>query len=89
MNGRKDDNRKTARLIRVRRDETGYAVEGPGFYVWDEDLDAVLAAAGELWLGRFPATRVGRALLVPPDRKQRRARRVAGRGLPAALPLDS
>jgi len=74
MTDKTNDETNTARFIRVRRDEQGYSVEGPGFYAWDEDLDAVLSAASDLSLGRFPAARVRRALLVPPPRAQRRAR---------------
>jgi hypothetical protein len=55
---------KAARTVRVRRNESGFSAEGPGFYVWDESLSAVLEAAGELRRGRFPAAPVRRALLV-------------------------
>jgi len=34
--------------IAVRRTPGGYAVQGPGFYVWDQDLAEVLRAARNL-----------------------------------------
>jgi hypothetical protein len=66
MKMQRDDSDRTARSIRVRRNESGFSAEGPGFYVWDESLPAVLEAAGELRRGRFPVARVRRALLVRP-----------------------
>jgi len=79
----KQENREgpTAGRIDVRVDGSGFAVEGPGFYVWDENLETVLAAARELSLGRFPATqRVQRALLLPQDTESKYpARRQPGR----------
>ena len=49
--------------LEIRRREYGYCVEGPGFYVWDEDPREVTRAARDL------ARRVGCELpaqLLPP-----------------------
>lgn len=34
--------------VEIRRRETGYCVEGPGFYVWDEDPREVTRVARDL-----------------------------------------
>jgi hypothetical protein len=40
-----------ARIGEPRRRETGYCVEGPGFYVWDEDPHEVWRLARDLARG--------------------------------------
>jgi hypothetical protein len=39
------------RPVEIRRRERGYCVEGPGFYVWDEDLREVSRVARDLARG--------------------------------------
>ena len=58
------------RLVEIRRREYGYCVEGPGFYVWDEDPREVTRVARDL------ARRVGcelpaQALPVEPPYEKR------------------
>ena len=36
------------RSVEIRRREYGYSVEGPGFYVWDEDPREVTRTARDL-----------------------------------------
>jgi hypothetical protein len=50
--------------VHVYSVEDGYVAEGPGFYVWDEDWNAVIRAAGEFARGgkEIPAT--GRMLRI-------------------------
>ena len=36
------------RRVEIRRREYGYCVEGPGFYVWDEDPREVTRVARDL-----------------------------------------
>ena len=36
------------RRVEIRRRENGYCVEGPGFYVWDEDPREVTRVARDL-----------------------------------------
>jgi len=56
--------------VEIRRREAGYYVEGPGFYVWDEDPREVTRVARDL------ARRVGcelpaqRLPLAPPYEKR-------------------
>jgi hypothetical protein len=58
------------RRVEIRRREYGYCVEGPGFYVWDEDPREVTRVARDL------ARRVGCELpaqlfpQAPPDEKR-------------------
>lgn len=49
--------------LRVRRQGRGYALEGPGFYVWDEDPREVRRVAAELQRGNA-APRPARRMLV-------------------------
>jgi len=51
------------RAPRVRRCGSGFAAEGPGFFVWDRDPRAVADAALMLSRGAVPA-RTPRRLLV-------------------------
>jgi hypothetical protein len=37
--------------VKIRRRATGYCVEGPGFYVWDEDPREVTRVARDLARG--------------------------------------
>jgi hypothetical protein len=43
--------RHTTGRIEIRRREDGYCVEGPGFYVWDEDPREVSRVARDLARG--------------------------------------
>jgi len=49
---------------RVRRCGTGFAAEGPGFFVWDRDSGAVADAALLLARGALPVRTPERLLLV-------------------------
>jgi hypothetical protein len=49
---------------RVRRCGTGFAAEGPGFFVWDRDSSAVASAALLLARGAMPVRTPERLLLV-------------------------
>jgi hypothetical protein len=42
---------RVTRRVEIRRRELGYYVEGPNFYVWDEDPREVSRAARELARG--------------------------------------
>ncbi len=50
---------------RLRRQGSGFALEGPGFYLWDEDPREVLRVAAELQRGN-PTPRPTRRMLVIP-----------------------
>ena len=50
--------------IRVRPAGSGFAVEGPGFYLWDEDRAAVLQAAHALLCGGQPRALPRRLLVI-------------------------
>jgi hypothetical protein len=57
-----------ARLARptavpIRRQGTGYAANGPGFYIWDEDVNEVLRIARELERGSVNLNRTTRFML--------------------------
>lgn len=56
--------RPKTRRLRVRREGNGFAVEGRGFYVWDEDPEEVLKAARELLSGGHPRVPPRRMLLL-------------------------
>ena len=51
----------------LRRLEQGFALEGPGFYLWDEDPREVLRAAAELRAGGLPSRPPQRMLVVRPE----------------------
>lgn len=53
--------------LAIRREGDGFAVEGPGFYVWDEDVERVRAVVRELRLGRVPRAPTQRLLWVEPE----------------------
>ena len=58
-------NRRTDRATpRVRRCGTGYAAEGPGFFVWDRDSRAVADAAQLLQHGAVPTRTPARLLML-------------------------
>jgi len=57
--------RTNDRPARVRAAGTGFAVEGKGFYVWDEDPQVVLDSAEELERGNVTGARARRVLLIP------------------------
>jgi hypothetical protein len=47
-------------VIPIRSEGNGYAADGPGFYIWDEDMNEVVRMARELDSGhvtRTPTTR--------------------------------
>jgi len=49
--------------IPIRRQGTGYAANGPGFYIWDEDVNEVLRMARELERGSVNLNRTTRFML--------------------------
>jgi hypothetical protein len=51
----------------IRRQEGGYCIEGPGFYIWDEDPQEVRRVARDLGLGIHPVTPTQRMLIVAPQ----------------------
>jgi hypothetical protein len=44
-------NRRTTARVEIRPRQRGYCVEGPGFYVWDEDPREVTRVARDLARG--------------------------------------
>jgi len=46
----------------IRREGEGYAADGPGFYIWDENLNEVLRMARELAHGSVRLTSTARFL---------------------------
>jgi hypothetical protein len=50
----------------IRRSGGGYAAEGPGFYIWDEDPREVFRVARELERGNFAARPTTRLLVIRP-----------------------
>lgn len=52
--------------VPIRRREGGYAAEGPGFYLWDEDPREVLRVVREFARGNFKVAPTSRLLRVPP-----------------------
>ncbi len=52
--------------VPIRRQEGGYCAEGPGFYIWDEDLREVSRVARELGRGIYPTVPTQRLLIVAP-----------------------
>ncbi len=50
--------------ITLRRRGEGFALEGPGYYLWDEDPREVLRAAAELRRGIVPHRPIGRMLVL-------------------------
>jgi hypothetical protein len=61
------------RTPRVRRCGSGFAAEGPGFFVWDSDPRAVADAALMLSRGAVPARTPERLLVVRSGRGSHRA----------------
>lgn len=51
---------------RTPQSERGFAFEGPGFYVWDEDLDVARRAALDLRRELMPVRRPARMLWIGP-----------------------
>ena len=51
----------------MKRQGSGYAVEGPGFYVWDEDPSEVVRVATELRGGNLAPRPCRRMLVIPPS----------------------
>jgi hypothetical protein len=49
-------------VVPIRREGKGYAADGPGFYIWDEDLGEVLRMARELAHGSVRLTSTARFL---------------------------
>jgi hypothetical protein len=56
------------RVPRVRRCGSGFAAEGPGFFVWDPDPRAVADAALVLARGALPLRKPERLLVVQAGR---------------------
>lgn len=52
-----------ANAIPIRRQGSGYAANGPGFYLWDEDMNEVLRMARELERGNVNLNRTTRFML--------------------------
>lgn len=52
--------------VPIRRCEGGYAAEGPGFYLWDEDPREVVRVVCEFARGNFNVVPTTRLLRVPP-----------------------
>ncbi len=52
------------RSVAVRRHGRGFAAEGRGFYVWDEDRGEVLRVARELQRGNWGVAAPRRMLLM-------------------------
>lgn len=50
--------------LQIREHGGGYALEGPGFYVWDEDREEVLRAARALRRGSLRVAPSSRFLVV-------------------------
>jgi hypothetical protein len=57
--------------IEIRRREHGYCVEGPGFYVWDEDPREVTRAARDLARGVRGAPPIAPAPFGAPHDRER------------------
>ena len=49
--------------VSIRCQGTGYAASGPGFYIWDEDVNEVLRMARELERGSVNLNRTTRFML--------------------------
>jgi len=49
-----------SQVVPIRREGSGYAADGPGFYIWDEDLGEVLRMARELERGSVKLTSTSR-----------------------------
>ncbi len=52
--------------FRLRRRGRGFVLEGPGYYLWDEDPREVIRAASELRSGIVPPRPTQRMLVLPP-----------------------
>lgn len=52
--------------IPIRSHAGGYVIEGPGFYVWDEDPNEVARVARELARGEYGGRATTRLLVIPP-----------------------
>jgi hypothetical protein len=52
--------------VPIRRREGGYAAEGPGFYLWDEDPRELVRVVREFARGNFKVAPTTRLLRVPP-----------------------
>ena len=63
--------RNAGRPIRLRKSGLGYAAEGRGFYIWDEDPRVVMDSAVALESGSLGSARArrGGALAAPPDER--------------------
>jgi len=51
----------------IRPHQGGYALEGPGFYIWDRDFEEVRRVARELSAGKLSLRPSTRLLVVPPQ----------------------
>ena len=61
------DNRSNETTIPICRHEGGFAAQGPGFYIWDEDAKAVMRAARELLRGNFKVNPTTRFMVMRDD----------------------
>ena len=53
--------------VPIRRQEGGFCIEGPGFYIWDEDPREVARVARDLARGVRPDVPTRRLLIVSTD----------------------
>jgi hypothetical protein len=51
----------------IRAQGSGFVAEGPGFYIWDEDINEVLRVARELERGNLRVRPSNRLLVIPPQ----------------------
>jgi hypothetical protein len=51
-------------VIPIRPEGNGYAADGPGFYIWDEDMNEVLRMARDLQRGIVTRTPTSRFMLL-------------------------
>ncbi|MBW2541120.1 MAG: hypothetical protein JRF15_03440 [Deltaproteobacteria bacterium] len=55
--------RERPAAVPIVRQGAGYAANGPGFYIWDEDVNEVLRMARELERGSVNPNRTTRFML--------------------------
>jgi hypothetical protein len=65
------DDRNSESGIRLQRQSSGWSVEGPGYYIWDEDPNEVIRAARELRRGNHGVRPTRRMLVVQPGSPNR------------------
>jgi hypothetical protein len=62
---KRDSSYTATKGLQIREHGGGYALEGPGLYVWDEDRDEVLRAARALRHGTLRVSSTRRFLVIP------------------------